>query len=844
MKLLSKDELKGIDSTQSTIAKWHSLFQTALPNLGFKDSLLEEMYPYEAGIPLKDGGTLPVMDTGRVFYKLSWSEKLAGMLSTIYSNNQWGHWGSVMYVVVGLWASSIDVFKKFFPDATDDDFERLCISIDVDEHGGTPLYENVVRSTTAREYWSAFIHDSDIAIDGSASGLLERNHKMGYVSDTEKERIANKEQNAFVDTSMYTNEQGYIPFIFNRTLEEVFDPFPRDTVRDLIARISSASHCKVVSYDEVYLQDYLVVSLNPIDKFMCSTKQAFQSCMSISKQNEVRGTNSIHAFGLPALFPSPSVYLVFTTPGKHKNMYWEQEELEKDPADRDKEKAYKYLKMTCRALTYKGTLIKTARQYLTETIPNRVVNRDGGDTINEEARQQIGEIAESLKPNQPRLFIGRQYAAKGEDKVWAVLAEYMLARQGIATSLAFADEADKYSTWHRRHQELLPHDGTIADAYIKANKSNVTRAGALCDNKAICFDKYGYIRGIYYDNISWCFHPNFHPNCKRDYSPQANESPVKDDADHQILVGASRYGSNSVSQSYPKGELDMFKVMMGKQDYSFINQHVKLCSHCHKLIASPTPPCLPDGRYMCEDCCEELGIKRCPACNELYTPDQADKHVLYNLRELTNPKNYDELEPLILCTKQLIDCSSKQSASSICGHCGKIIERHSNYYYGSLRSTVHANFHGFNIRVRLCGECLNKAVMCDKCKRLIFLDSLADACLLLPNRRVVCPDCIDTIRMKQEKRKKLKETLSESVVEDFDSEAATDPTLLDTMVRQAEQEGVQVGNKTTLIKDVYKQINTYLQVHPDEEFPILKSSNTPLPSLATTAAGSTEVEDN
>ena len=85
MKRLTSDELKGIDSTSKTIAKWDEFFKKALWNLGYQQSLIDNMYPYDKGIPMLDGSYMPVSkETGRVFFKMSFADKLCQAMSIFY----------------------------------------------------------------------------------------------------------------------------------------------------------------------------------------------------------------------------------------------------------------------------------------------------------------------------------------------------------------------------------------------------------------------------------------------------------------------------------------------------------------------------------------------------------------------------------------------------------------------------------------------------------------------------------------------------------------------------------------------------------------------------------------
>ena len=78
----------------------------------------------------------------------------------------------------------------------------------------------------------------------------------------------------------------------------------------------------------------------------------------------------------------------------------EEEEWIKSPEDRDKEKAYKYLQMTCRALTYKCKF-----DYSQEAILKSYKRQS----------KVLAEVIDKLGVDNERLLIGRQYAAKGED---------------------------------------------------------------------------------------------------------------------------------------------------------------------------------------------------------------------------------------------------------------------------------------------------------------------------------------------------------------------------------------------------------------------------------------------
>ena len=819
MKLLTKEELKGIDSTSKTIEKWDAFFKESLPRLGFRQSLIDNMYPYQKGIPMIDGSYLPVpKDTGRVFFKMSWADKLCGLFTICTSDGNPGPITMLKYISFSLWTSSFQIFKNFFKDETEETYNTLR----TEQFSDRPIQqikaapEIINKGPISQRLWRTFISNSDLMF----CGIHCRNYtNIPHVLPEEvKEQI--------IRGARYSVPSDSCLFLYCKLVEDVFTEIPKETIRRIVRDLNSYKADRLKAFDEVYYQDYLVVSLNPIDKFMCSTKQAFGSCMSIAKQDDVYGTNSLPAFGLPALFHTDSVFMVFLTPGKHKNMYWEEQEWKKSPDERDKEKAYKYLKMTCRALTYQGTPLKSTKQCFNQM-----------ELSSEDREKYIAPLG----LDKPRLLVGRQYSPKGEDMVWQPMIEWLLARKGISTSMAYSDAL--YELYKNTNRNV---SGSLV--------SNFLRTGAMIDNKAIVTDKYGYIRGIYYDNVSWSYKPGVR-EARRNQSSlnDDDEFPALDvnDGEHLITVGSSRSGSGGVTSFSSKASLDMFKVLTGKQDYSFINAYIKVCSICGKILTlGESSNVLKDERHICNSCMEKEGYKKCEICGELYSKDEAQDHEIYNVRELTNPSNYMDLEPIYICKQKLQKASLVQYADAhegntrtgqvqtgmprargyICAHCGRYIEN--TYTRSDLVSVV--EFKGFQVRLIICIDCFAKATMCDKCKRLIFLDDINDPMLLLPNRRVICPDCIDSIRIKQKTREKLKEVLNNLHLTDLTEIRdiqEKDKNPIDDVVSQRISESRDLSARISVpLKNLRKQITSFLQMHPDKEYPTLRPSKKPLPT--------------
>lgn len=846
MRLLEKEELKGIDSTSKTIEKWDEFLKKAIVNLGYQDSLIERMYPYSRGIPMIDGSRMPVDETtGRVFFKLSLADKLCGLLSTIssISTMSGSHFKSHQIVksfIVYLCRSK-EYINLLFPDIDDEQATEIAKKI-TDEMPSSTYRANSIQPV-ASLLWKKFIDNCDIVYSQSASGAGSSSRYDGVLTEEEKQQV--------FSGSFLTNEASYtIMFYWYKPLDEIYNhPLANNLKIELMKFSQSLPTTSVFSkldnFSEVYMQDYLVISLNPIDKLMCSTKQAFGSCMSIAKQNDIGGTSSGPAFGLPSLFGTDGVFLTFMTPGKHKNMYWESDEWNKLPENRDKEKAYKYLKMTCRALTYQGTLL------------NDVV--DFSNALREHMNlPEINEELDKIKPEQERLFVGRQYSSCGEDYVWQSMIEFMMARQGISTGSAYGTHITKLynilkqyvdgNADHYRAVRSIEGKDTGITLTIKASPWQWTRAGFMTAPVPIEIDRYGYLRPIYYDNLvlnlsqeasAYSQTIGSHERNRRLDGREALTMITSSHCRPVIQVSSSRSGSGGVCSYRSKAGLDMFKVMTGKQDVSHYNANIKICTICKKPLTGSGHSFLgniTEERFVCDDCIKEQGLIKCEACGELHTEAEVSYHEVYNIREITNPNNYQEMTPSYVCKKQLLRADAEAfdagtTSEFICAHCGKLVDNRGYYVSSAQRASfVTIEFKGMHIKVGIDGNCLAMATMCDRCKRLIFIDTEADVCLLLPNKRVVCPDCIDKIRMKQERRNKFKGVISCLTKEDFQyEEESVSDRLIDRIARNLLARRWGHFNSATL-KDVAKQIMSYLKAHPEEDFPVIKSPNEPLES--------------
>ena len=785
MKRLTKEELKGIDSTEKTIKKWDEFLKKGLWNMGYTKEQCENIYPYEKGIPMYDGTYMPVNEvTGRVFFKMSAADKLAGILSTIQA-------APSGYIAEGARRFRLFVEKLW------DEYPELFHACFPEGFHGVKEYNSESLSPMAKdEIFSQFVKDCDIIYTRSGTTASNKEVEM---SDEDKVTIFVSGRSVPITyTRISTSGTSFL--VYNRVLANNYDlKMPADIFRAVMADIvgpDSTEVSRLGSFDEVYLQDYLVISLNPVDKFMCSTKQAFSSCMSIAKQNDTRGTSSSPAFGLPAMFGTDSVFLTFLTPVKHKNMYWASDAWEKEPADRDPEKAYKYIKMTCRALTYKGT----ARDQL--GVNSEPVRKKCN--LTEEGKQAFDRYF-----GNERLYIGRQYSARGEDFIWQTLISFLLGKIGISTSMRYNDDLKKVNDILEDNEYNHP---TAADLFT----------GEMPKEKTpVMIDRFGFLRGFYYDNLSLHFSREGQKvrSCEGPRNRmEPNSCPLSGPT--VITIGSSRYGTGSASSTWCECGLDMFKILLGKQSYTVWNTNVKVCSECGELIADTSPSYITTKsgtkNYICSSCFEKLGYKRCESCGNLYTEENAAEHEIIDLGAELGLSN-----TLKIC-KTKIEERLNTSSAAICIRCGEVLP---NYRFSAV-SVVRLKDHGVEVPVGLCEQCSRYAVLCAKCKRLHFLDREdSEPVLLIGGKRVICPDCVKSIRLKKDTKEALDKMFQDGfTLDDFLKEDKRDLNeIVDYISKELEEKHTRIGDQERLntvvdnrmMKDINKQIRSYVAAHSD-----------------------------
>ena len=779
MKLLTEEEVQGHDYTQKTIDKWDEFLKKAVWNLGFKEDLIANMYPYRQGVPLKDGTFLPVSQkTGRVFFRLSWADYLCYSMATLSNARQ------VILYLFKLWRDK-DIFLKFFgfiPEAEEDYKtleEVLNTKVKADEFEQDPLLE---------KYLNIFLEHSHInALDKD----LENTYAIFRTILSEKDcksQIINSYQKSDNYLIKYPTRCYYL--IYYEPLNNEFDELAGQKLVTALYDVKYSSGQLAANNAETIFQKFLVISLNPIDKLMCSTKQAFSSCMSISRQNETSGTSSGPALGLPTLFDSDSTFLIFMTKGVYKNMYWEREQWNKPGSDRDPDKAYKYSKMACRALTYQGLPTLDLRNQ------------------KKEIQKRNKELADKLFKT-TRLFIGRHYSASGEWLSWSTITEWLLGQMNISTGVSYIQELSEL-------KDCLTEKNDINSSWVGVNTKEWIYRGTLKDNSVIKLDRANRIRSIYFDNLRIEYNEKGRTKRQR-YNQKVDGELVER---IYILTGPSRSGSGDQNMLERASDCDMFKIMTGQQQLNSLYINLKACHFCGEILLDAEGPFQKyKDHIICTKCEKEKLLKKCESCGELYSEEdkeEAAQHALINIWEYIYPNKYKSMEPIYYC-KNKLDIIF-WSHSRICARCGKVQNR-VTYHGEFIQPVTQINIAEYPINVSVCSSCLEHAIICDKCKRLIFLDKNSEPCILLPNKRIICQDCIDYIRLKKSKKEKLKDTIQDIKNDKFPDEI--DIKDYDTLFKE-ENLSNATGTRTmnlrhkAIVKNVAKQINSIKNGNPEE----------------------------
>ena len=862
MKRVIGDELARVDSSRETLEKWYEFLKESAKNVAFGPNVYDNLKPFE-----KDGFKVPSVneqiemeESGRIFYKITTADRIMmrHMVQDKYISScitpvmertleyvlryvyEFVNQGVELPDIDGINMADVKDFLNGKTSTTDmldnckeNVFIKACLAIvktaeikilqknvydnsyDLDMRNKLKDYTHMVKPWVEKVEQKI---DNVISIKGISFPSL--------IVETVRDSLETPSDN--MANIMYKRENAlnYHPVVMVKIkyFDDMFETLPTITPRFIHGLGMDEGYSQ--AFINMINEKYFVLSMNPVDKLMASTKQPYGSCLSLCGESSNEGStgmNIANGTGLFSLMPSDEVYMIYYCNGKHKNMYWEKEEWDKQPENRDKNKAYKFFKFTLRQFGY-NCVMKTEhetsllRQYIEDDYPDH--------------RYLFEE----------RILPGRTYSVAGETKLMelanAVLLDGVGVRTGF-TTLRKAYEAEEAGELH----SILYHAPFTSEALTRG----------YMERNEICFlDRYGFMRGIYFDNVQ--LESRLHTSIVGETSASLKGREIATDTKthkySSVRTGCVRHGSGGVTERDTTSGINSFTFLSGTAGYSTFNQRVQICDECGEVEYIAYKPYNSDnkesdymlkvdgGRLVCKKCAKELGYNKCDSCGVWYTDDQKEEHKLLDLNEyLPYPERIKD-GYRYLCKKQLSRIehtrenfsrsgyNRDQDNNHICPICGEV---HHDYFYtyntdiDLTKYVVKMTIDGVDIKARVCSSCLRDCMICDVCKKLVYIDpESTDPILLLPNKRIVCPHCVDKIRLEKKKKQALKEAMLELqqngrdyVYEDSDIEGG-DMDLLDVEDvhtwgnRSMASLGVSPWSehKRKKIKDVTKQIDS------------------------------------
>lgn len=845
MRRLTEEEVARVDSSKETLTKWYNFLRKAAENVGFGPTVYNNLKPFE-----KDGFEVPVTgdlinleESGRIFYKLSTADRLMSRHMLVMSRADSTkpalevQLETIMQTVVSMIRNGkelpdiegIDMakLKEDVLDSTAMELQYIKNSVFID--ACLKIMETLdLRIMTKNPYlWSGSIDDniqlinaSEFAKEWVATIRTEMakkhpdNRKIAEIladirriySESPLLRAGFASNYFKILTQEFdTISSSYVIIPRIKYFENMFETIePQRQFGSIVINISE--YLEQSNFINVYNEKYFVLSMNPIDKLMASTKQPYGSCLSLCSEGSNTGSTGStlsNGTGLFALMPSDEVYMIYYCNGKHKNMYWETEEWEKNPDYRNKDKAYKFFKFTLRQFGYKAHIFNMTNENVQEEL----------EYITDTYYNGVKEIIRD------RILPGRTYTVSGEQRMFEFINAVLLDSVGIRSS---------YTT--------LRDVCEIANATGKAH--HLVR-GYLLKNEVCFTDRYGFKRGIYFDNVSLQNKIANSPILDCNLSKEQMSKDTKVYETSLIRTGNERTGSCGVTERYIDNNYNVnsFDLMNGKVQYSKFNTYIEVCDECgdfeysvnkyygikeNKVLLE-----LQNGRHVCLKCATELGYKKCETCNIYYTEDKAHLHEQIDLADyLPNPERIKENNRW-LCKAQLgyiewrednfkvAEYGVGSKHKYICPFCGEI---HGDSLYArdllhAMKQYTQLDIDGVTVKARACNDCIQNSIICDVCKKMVFIDPKStEPIVLLPNKRTVCMHCLDRIRIEKRKKEELKEALTILKVSGKDYIPEDD---LEDDTRFLPEDSIYMAdvspyayNERKRIKDKYKQIDS------------------------------------
>lgn len=816
MKRLTGEDAIRIDSSKETLDKWYKFIRKSAENVGYGPNVYNNIHPYlEKGFKVPSVNEQINLDkSGRAFFRRSVSDKmLTYVCLNTPRNNSIIHENiiTVYFELVAQWLYQQHQNDKTIPEIPNINMAELSTymlkhtnasvrSMLIDEPIFIKAIFNILYTAKVK------IRNNDKILDCTDTwiAILDELYKhYNYIisNNTNTEAIEKLIENIKTNSSQYDFDDYRLKTPINSANSYIIDIEYLDNIYGNIEIFNENNNNHLTSFtknlpsitntNQVINEEYMVLSLNPIDKLMASTKQAYGSCLSLCYEGSNEGATGLHlrqGTGLYALMPSDEVYMIFYCNGKHKNMYWEKAQWQAAPENRDKEKAYKYFKYTVRQFGYNATIDKE--------IPKETDNPNV-----------------DIKFYEPRILPGRTYSVSGELIPLEFINSYLLHKAGIRTGYTSLE-------WNSKYEQQGIH--------LNFSKQSLLNKGYLLKNKICYFDRYGFKRGMYFDNVILC-------DCITHSASDIIASKYS-----AVTTGHGRCGSYNVTSIQCSQEVNAFDLMNGKISYTKFNPEVKICKDCGKIINPNNKDSYSKtgDEYVCSECLESQNYKYCEYCNTWYLPEEADQHTVVRLVDyLPLITEVAEKDPKV-CIKQLKDIEFSETNFSynswgwskykkhICAFCGKV-EHDSTYlsdYADAQRSYTSLMIAGITVKVRLCSSCISKAVICDVCGKIHILDeNSTEPIILMPNKRVVCMDCAEKIRLKKAKKNKLLEqiqAIKETPKEDLENLKDTTSTNASSIYTEqnikdiinntgvSSERSLYSATKRKLIKGIDRQIQS------------------------------------
>ena len=662
MRLLTEEERIKIDSSEETLKKWKDFLPTAVKNLGYREETYTNLFPYDKATfyaidPEKD---VPKINeqSGRLIFKRSMADKLEMWLGIGRINN--------------TRVSNVSKEKQLYLlNFIGDIFKTMA-------NRNSKDYVENVRITAIKEA---------ARVNTETQNLPVEEYKVMTIQSelVFKDNFFTEEEEKWFDKNIGISDIcAMVEAWKNIDTSHRSDKAPIDLLK---AMAQDNEEPASLPYIQTCFENYLVVSMNPSDKLLCSTKQAFTSCMSIMDNNRPVGKQQGPCYGIPALMDNEGVWTLFLTAGCHKNFYFDSDQWMKPGEERDKSQAFKYMKMTARAFAYDGMPITTLAwktdgvDKLAERLfPRMYIGRLFSQM--DSYSRQIGSVFETLVSKELAKFniktsineghrileeFGYTYAINAFPKylesnskvgyvTWPMFTSDGLAPMNDKSILPtmFKETNRKNSVYHKGKYPEMKIDYTklkddllgIDNKFrtIETLKLNPVTIGYLVNPNVRADDIFGQTNSIYFDNIVQASCSNISQNT----SLTVLNAHIM--TDYPIIhTNIASYGCGQVSTTCHTANADFMKLMLGKQKITELCNNSKICDRCGKIYTRDQIYKLqiPNSNVgtgsqndtlvidICKDCLQELQdkglVKYCEKCNVYYMIELEDKHEIVDL---------------------------------------------------------------------------------------------------------------------------------------------------------------------------------------------------------------------